>query len=117
MDQKKYTWHKVAGSENEIVRKGSPIEVIEVMGKKICLVRFQNKWFGFANTCPHSGGILAEGYIDSRGNIVCPQHNYKFNIQSGRNSSGEGYYLNTYPVEETPEGVFIGIEDSSPRWD
>jgi len=111
MDREKYTWYKLSVSETEIIQHGYPIKVVEVNGKRICIARFQHEWFGFAYTCPHSGGILADGFIDFKGNIVCPLHSYKFNIQNGRNSSGEDYFLKTYPVVQNSEGVFLGLEN------
>jgi 3-phenylpropionate/trans-cinnamate dioxygenase ferredoxin subunit len=33
-------------------------------------------------------------------------------LQNGRNTSGEGYYLKTYPVQSTVNGVFVGIEET-----
>ncbi len=55
---------------------------------------------------------MADGYIDAVGNIVCPLHHYKYNLQNGRNVSGEGYYLKTFPVEVREDGVFIKISDN-----
>lgn len=117
MDREKYTWYKLTVSDSEIIQHGSPIRVVEVNGKKICLARFQHKWFGFAYTCPHSGGILADGFIDAKGNIVCPLHSYRFNIQNGRNSNGEDYLLKTYPVVANSEGLFLGMENALPAKD
>ena len=77
----------------------------------ICITKFQDAWFAFAFKCPHAGGMLAEGYVDAIGNIVCPLHRYKFSIRNGRNSSGEGYALKTYPTELRPDGLFIGFEE------
>jgi len=56
---------------------------------------------------------MATGEIDIQDNIVCPLHRYKFSLMNGRNVSGEGYYLKTYPVEVREDGVFVGIEDSA----
>jgi nitrite reductase/ring-hydroxylating ferredoxin subunit len=86
--------------------------LIEVEGKKITLIKKENEIFATAHKCPHAGGVLADGYCDALGNIVCPLHRYKFNIENGRNTSGEGYYLKTYPLQirENKE-VFIGFEE------
>jgi nitrite reductase/ring-hydroxylating ferredoxin subunit len=50
------------------------------------------------------------------GNIVCPLHRYKFSLVNGRNVSGEGYYLKTYPVEQREDGLYIGFEKSWFGW-
>ena len=110
---KKYEWYKIANAEEEIEIAENGIAVMEVNGKKICITKFQQQWFGFAYNCPHAGGMLANGYIDMIGNIVCPLHRYKFSLKNGRNTSGEGFYMKTYAVELRADGVFIGFERSN----
>ena len=60
--------------------------------------------------------MLADGYIDGPGNIVCPVHGYRYELKNGRNSSGEGYYLKNWPVEIRKDGVYLGMEESSTYW-
>jgi 3-phenylpropionate/trans-cinnamate dioxygenase ferredoxin subunit len=112
MTEKKYTWHKIADHINEIVFSENNIAVADMNGKKICIARFNEKIFAFANKCPHAGGILADGFIDALGNVVCPLHRYKYDMKNGRNISGEGYYLKHWPVEIRNDGIFVGIEES-----
>lgn len=116
MADKQLKWHKVADHENELNWAGNNIAVAELEGKKICLGRYRETLFAFAWKCPHAGGILADGYIDALGNVVCPLHRYKFSMQNGRNTSGEGYYLKHWPVEVRETGVFVGVEESGSFW-
>ena len=51
--------------------------------------------------------------MDGVGNIVCPLHRYKFNLETGRNVTGEGYFLKTYPVESRPDGIYVGFKEKS----
>jgi nitrite reductase/ring-hydroxylating ferredoxin subunit len=111
MGEKKYKWHKVADTEADIDWQDCGIGIIEFKEKKICVTKFKDEWFGFASTCPHAGGLMSEGYVDEIGNIVCPVHRYKFSLQNGRNTSGEGYHLKTYPMEQREAGIFIGIAE------
>lgn len=110
MAEKTYSWHKVADHINELDFAANNIAVAEVKEKKICIGRFHEQLFAFAFKCPHAGGILADGFIDATGNVVCPLHRYKFSMQNGRNTSGEGYYLKHWPVELRENGVFVGME-------
>jgi 3-phenylpropionate/trans-cinnamate dioxygenase ferredoxin subunit len=55
---------------------------------------------------------MADGWIDALGNVVCPLHKYRFELQRGRNVSGEGYRLKTYPVRQDAEGLHIGFNQS-----
>lgn len=117
MTARKYTWHRVADHLNEISFAPNNIAVAELKGKKICLGRFGDRVFAFAWKCPHAGGIMADGHIDALGQVVCPLHRYKFSLENGRNTSGEGYYLKHWPVELREDGVFVGVEESGSFWD
>ena len=111
MTEKKSTWHKVADHVNEINFTLNNIAVVEVKGKKICLGKFKETVFAFAFKCPHAGGLLADGFIDSLGNVVCPLHRYKYDMRNGRNVTGEGYYLKHWQVEIKETGVFVEMEE------
>ena len=113
MTEKKYTWYKIADQISDLNFADNNIAVAEVNGKKICISKYNELAFAFSFKCPHAGGILADGYIDAIGNVVCPLHRYKYSLQNGRNTSGEGYYLKHWPVELREEGVFVGMEESS----
>ena len=108
----KIKWHKVAEDINELAWQQNNMAVIEADGKKVTIARFKEELFVFAYKCPHASGVLADGFIDALGNVVCPMHRYKFNMQNGRNTSGEGYYMKTYHIEKRTEGIFVGIESS-----
>ena len=108
---KKYQWFKIADSENELPFPENNLLIVEVNNKKITLAKHNDQIFACAYKCPHASGILAEGYVDVTGNIVCPVHRYKFNLLNGRNISGEGYYLKTYLIEKSKEGIFKVFEE------
>jgi 3-phenylpropionate/trans-cinnamate dioxygenase ferredoxin subunit len=86
---------------------------LEVDGKKITLAKFKDGHFAFAQKCPHASGRMAQGYINPLGQVVCPLHRYAFDMKNGRNTTGEGYFLKTYPVELRPNGLFIGFKPIS----
>jgi 3-phenylpropionate/trans-cinnamate dioxygenase ferredoxin subunit len=113
MEQKKVKWHKIADSIEAIDWQSNNLTLVEVAGKKITLAKSQNEIWACAHQCPHASGILADGFIDATGNIVCPLHRYKFSLTKGRNVSGEGYYLKVYPVEQREAGIFIGFEENN----
>jgi 3-phenylpropionate/trans-cinnamate dioxygenase ferredoxin subunit len=106
------TWYKIADSEAEIDFAANGLVQITVAGKSVCLAKKNSVISASAAKCPHAGGVLADGFIDALGNIVCPLHRYKFSLQNGRNVSGEGYFLKLFPVEIREEGVFIGLEEN-----
>ena len=112
MKEKKYNWHKLADSVAEMELSPTGITEMQVAGKTICVVLKDGVLLACTSKCPHAGGIMAAGFLDATGNIVCPLHRYKFNPANGRNISGEGYFLKTFPVEMRNDGVFIGFEEN-----
>lgn len=112
MDKTEYTWHKIADNISELSLSERGLAELDLDGKKICISMYKENLYACIAKCPHASGPLADGHIDPLGNIVCPVHRYKFSLQNGRNSSGEGYFLKTYPVEQRGDGIFIGIRKS-----
>lgn len=112
MSEKTVNWFKIADSINELPFEQNNLLEMEVNGKKICVGKKNETLFACLNKCPHAGGTLAEGYLDVQGNIVCPLHRYRFNVENGRNVSGEGYFLKTYQLEIREDGVYVGFEKS-----
>lgn len=113
MSAKNVKWFKVADSKTELNWQPNNLLAAEVGGKKITLARVGSDIYACAYKCPHASGILADGFIDATGNVVCPLHRYKFNLTNGRNVSGEGYYLKVYAIEEREAGLFVGFEESN----
>jgi nitrite reductase/ring-hydroxylating ferredoxin subunit len=99
--------HFIAPSVQALPWQKNNLCIVEVQGKKITVALHNNQLHACAFKCPHASGIMADGFIDGLGNIVCPLHRYKFNVATGRNTSGEGYYLKTYSVEVSEDGVFV----------
>ena len=86
---------------------------LEVNGRSFTLAKKSDEYFAFASKCPHASGRMAQGYINPLGQVVCPLHRYCFDMKNGRNTSGEGYFLKTYPIELREEGLFIGFQSFS----
>ena len=102
-------WTKIAEHPNELGFGTNNIALVEVGGKKICIGRHQDRFFGFAHQCPHASAPMVKGFIDPLGNVVCPLHRYKFSMKTGFNTSGEGFHLRTWPVDWQEDGVYINM--------
>lgn len=105
---KKYRWFKIATTLNSLSWQND-LCIVEVDEKAVTLAKWDEKIYACAHKCPHAGGVLADGLIDASGNIVCRVHHYKFKLTTGFNTSGEGYYLKTYAVEQREDGLYVGI--------
>ncbi len=109
--EKKFNWVKIVDSVNQLDWQANNMCIALADGKKLTLAKHMDGVFAFAHKCPHASGIMADGFIDAVGNVVCPLHRYKFNIETGRNTTGEGYYLKTYPTQQREDGIYIGFEE------
>ncbi len=97
---------------HELIFPSNGLLQIKVDGKDICIAKVKQSLHACSAKCPHAGGIIANGFIDASNNVVCPLHRYKFSLANGRNVSGEGYYLKTYPIDQREDGIYIGIDKS-----
>lgn len=100
-------WHKV----DRTVPEDDFVMQVNVAGKNLCLVRHEQKLHAVQNSCPHAGGILSGGWCKN-GYLVCPIHRWEYSLQTGRGAEGQGDYIDMYPVETRPDGVYIGIKES-----
>jgi nitrite reductase/ring-hydroxylating ferredoxin subunit len=103
-----FTWHKIEQISASFLADHKLTEVT-VTGKRIGLLKRNNAIYAFTAACPHAGSPLCEGWLDAMGRIVCPEHKYRFDPANGRNTSGEGYKLFTYPVEIRGDEVYVGF--------
>lgn len=111
MEERRKKWIRIANHITEIHFNDNDIAVVKAGEKEVCVGRVKEVLFAFSLRCPHAGGLLSEGCVNSAGYIVCPVHGYKFNIKNGYNVSGEGYYLPHWTVVVKSEGVFIHMDE------
>ncbi len=102
-----YNWVKAEPDMNSL--PGDKLTEARAGEKTIGLLRKGDNVYAFTALCPHAGQRLCEGWLDAMGRIVCPAHKYRFDPVNGRNTSGEGYKLFTYPVEIRGIEIFIGF--------
>lgn len=105
------SWHRVDSVTADDLTEQTITE-ISVGHKRVCLLKRGGLIFAFAATCPHAGVSLCLGWVDELGKIVCPEHKYRFDPANGRNTSGEGYKLFTYPVEIRDRIIYVGFSFS-----
>lgn len=112
MKEKTIKWHKIAESSQQLDFESHPILEKEAGGKRICLVKTSGGIVACGSRCPHAGGHLSEGFLDTKEALVCPIHRYRFDLKTGRDLTGEGYYLKIYPIREDESGIYVGFPES-----
>ncbi len=70
-----------------------------VDGEQVAVYRLRDGSLrALSAVCPHKGGPLADGLTDDKV-VVCPLHNYAYDISTGAEVSGTGMAVRSYPVE------------------
>jgi len=77
--------------------------------RTVALLLHNGNLMAFSPICPHAGVALCDGWMDARGQVVCPAHGYRFNPANGYNSSGEGYKLRTFQVRLKENIIFVAV--------
>ncbi|NCI48273.1 Rieske (2Fe-2S) protein [Sediminibacterium soli] len=111
MPEPEWKWYKISESEAGLPWQDNQMCIVKAGDKKLTLARLNGELFAFAWKCPHAGGIMADGFINPMGQVTCPLHRYRFDMKTGRNTSGEGYFLKTYRAQVREDGVWVGWEE------
>ncbi len=105
-------WHKISDACYNIdsfVQKNS-VRTVMVQGREYCIGHFEDGLFALYDTCPHAGASLGHGFCNDKGVVTCPQHNYKFDMHTGKCVSGDDFYrAKNFPVTVNDDGIFIGL--------
>ena len=104
-------WIKIFNSVEEGVKEiPSGTSRLVVIGElKICLSNFDNTFKASDNSCPHRGEELHKGMVNYLGELICPWHNYRFDLDTGAESASRCHDLKLYQTKISEEGVFINI--------
>ena len=104
-------WIKIFPDENAAsarLPEGRP-QLLIVNERRVCLVRFHGEYFATQDTCSHNGESLSKGQLNYLGEIVCPWHNYRFEMRSGRECQSRSRDLEIFPLRIDETGFFIGL--------
>jgi thiamine pyrophosphate-dependent acetolactate synthase large subunit-like protein/nitrite reductase/ring-hydroxylating ferredoxin subunit len=107
----KIIWHKVLDDKNELAE--GRVMTVEAGHKQICLTHYKGTYHALTNACPHQGGPLGEGSIES-GLLRCPWHGWDFS-PCGGDSDGFEDGLKSYKLKVEGKAVFVGIEKEPPH--
>jgi nitrite reductase (NADH) small subunit len=83
-------------------------KLIEIGNVEIALFRLGENVYATSNVCPHQGGPLAEGMVRGE-QVVCPWHQWQFNIKDGTSPLNPKLKIKTYPVKQEGDQVLISL--------
>lgn len=76
---------------------------VEVKGKEITVLNVDGDYYAVENFCPHMGGPVGNGPLDTDGDrniIMCPFHEWRFDLESGKVVFPSKMKVMSYDVEE-----------------
>jgi len=83
-------------------------KVVEVAGKTIALFNVDGTVYATDNTCLHQGGPLGEGQL--MGDVVvCPWHQWEYNVRTGENVGNSFLKVATYPVQVEGSDIKVAV--------
>ena len=113
----KLEWHRVADATE---LPAGRVKTVTAGTASMALTNVEGEFFAMDNRCPHQGGPLGEGSIetgsDGRCWLRCPWHGWDFDPRTGRPPGGhEDSGQQTYPVEVRGDGIYVGLEAEPER--
>lgn len=110
-------WHKVADLDE---LPNGRVKSISAGTASLALVHFEGHYAAMDNHCPHQGGPLGEGSIetgtDGKCWLRCPWHGWDFDPLTGKPPGGhEDSGQDMYPVETREDGIYVGVAAEGDR--
>ena len=104
-------WFRIFSSVEEarMKLKGKAAQLLIINRQRICLAMHEQEFYAVQDACSHNGESLSGGQVNYIGEIICPWHNYRFDLKSGRACDSDCADLRTFPVRYDASGFFIGI--------
>jgi 3-phenylpropionate/trans-cinnamate dioxygenase ferredoxin subunit len=84
---------------------------VDMDGRTVVVANVEGEYFAFEPDCPHSGSRMAMGLLSDKA-VVCPNHHYQFDLQTGAlvHPPGACDDLTVYAVEQRDGMVCLKIE-------
>ncbi len=84
--------------------------LVETNGRDIALFRLEGAVYATSDVCPHQGASLSTGTMNGE-KIVCPWHQWCFNVKDGSSPLNPRLKIKTYEVKLEGNQVFLLLPD------
>lgn len=83
---------------------------VDVDGLPVAVYRVDGQLYAVDNRCPHKGGPLYEGEVDTATcSVQCPWHGWEWDLETGRFVVDERKRLRTFEIVEEDGDVVIDV--------
>ena len=77
-------------------------------GDGIVVIHFNGEFTAFLNSCLHQGLPIHAGDLDPSGVLLCPWHNWCYDVKDGACLTASGAYLDQFPTRIEDGHVWVG---------
>ncbi len=95
--------------EEKELKEGT-MKLVSVEGTPILLIKQAGQIFAIDNRCPHQGCAFSGGTLDGPF-IVCPCHDWRFDLKSGEYEKEQTFRLIKYESIVKEGKIWIKLED------
>jgi 3-phenylpropionate/trans-cinnamate dioxygenase ferredoxin subunit len=86
------------------------MKAVRMEGIPVLLIRQSGKIYVIDDRCPHMGCKFSGGSLD--GNVViCPCHDWRFNLETGEYEDLPSYVLTMYPFKVEEGKIWVKVEE------
>ncbi|HHP7242243.1 MAG TPA: Rieske 2Fe-2S domain-containing protein [Cyclobacteriaceae bacterium] len=75
--------------------------------KKFCMMKYEDGYVVFPDSCPHQGASLSSGFLNNQDEIVCPWHSHRYNLKTGQESNLRSDDLMLHQVYIQQDGIYF----------
>ncbi len=86
------------------------MKLANVEGVKIVFVKRKGKILAIDNRCPHQACGFSGGRLDGDF-IVCPCHDWRFNLETGEYEEKPFYKLKTYEYKIVDGKIYVKLDE------
>ncbi len=83
---------------------------VEAAGVELALCNVNGEVHVIGNTCPHSGGPLAEGALNGH-TVTCPWHAWEYDCRTGQNDFDPDVTVPVYPVRVQGDDILVELPE------
>ena len=77
----------------------------------IVVIHWDGAFTAYRNECLHQEMPIHAGTLTSKGLLLCPWHNWCYDVRTGACTTVPGASLVSYPVRVESERVWVGVAD------
>jgi len=85
-------------------------KLVEIDALEIALYNVEGTVYATSNVCPHQGASLADGKLDGE-EILCPWHQWCFNVTDGVSPLNPRLKVKTYAVKLEGKQISINLPE------